>query len=135
MSRTSVWLPKEMAIPKMEAPAEVRSATGELDTSIPGVTFGGDDLPVIAGNDGYPYCNVAMYLHSSSNPKKDIFGQQYGGAGLSAFAFVNVVEKSAAVSCVFGLMSATATRPARYAPSAWSPTTGPASSRTASART
>ncbi len=33
------------------------------------------DLPVIAGNDGYPLCNVAMYLHSSSNPKKDIFGQ------------------------------------------------------------
>lgn len=27
--------------PKMEAPAEVRSATGELDTALPGVTFGG----------------------------------------------------------------------------------------------
>ncbi|HND54185.1 MAG TPA: DUF1501 domain-containing protein [Pirellulaceae bacterium] len=27
--------------PKMEAPAEVRSATGEIDTTIPGVTFGG----------------------------------------------------------------------------------------------
>lgn len=27
--------------PKMEAPAEIRSATGELSTAIPGVTFGG----------------------------------------------------------------------------------------------
>ncbi len=33
------------------------------------------DLPVIAGNDGYPLCNVAMYLHSSTSEKKDIFGQ------------------------------------------------------------
>ncbi|MDP6207808.1 MAG: DUF1501 domain-containing protein, partial [Roseibacillus sp.] len=27
--------------PKMEAPAEIRSATGEVKTTIPGVTFGG----------------------------------------------------------------------------------------------
>jgi hypothetical protein len=39
----------------------------------------GIDLPVIAGNDGYPYCNVAMYLttnNKKSDPAKDdAFGQ------------------------------------------------------------
>ena len=34
--------------PKMEAPAEVRSATGEVATSIPGITFGGT-FPKLAG--------------------------------------------------------------------------------------
>jgi len=28
----------------------------------------GIDLPVIEGNDGYPYCNVAMYLDALSQP-------------------------------------------------------------------
>ena len=28
----------------------------------------GIDLPVIKGNDGYPYCNVAMYLTALSQP-------------------------------------------------------------------
>ena len=26
------------------------------------------DMPVIAGNDGYPYCNVAMYLEALAQP-------------------------------------------------------------------
>jgi len=34
--------------PKMTAPAEIRSITGEVKTSIPGVTFGGS-LPLLAG--------------------------------------------------------------------------------------
>jgi hypothetical protein len=28
----------------------------------------GIDLPVVRGNDGYPYCNVAMYLPAMSQP-------------------------------------------------------------------
>jgi hypothetical protein len=35
----------------------------------------GIDLPIIRGNDGYPYCNVAMYLSSSKKAEKDVFGQ------------------------------------------------------------
>jgi hypothetical protein len=33
------------------------------------------DLPVVKGNDGYPFCNVAMYLHTSNAASKDAFGQ------------------------------------------------------------
>jgi hypothetical protein len=33
------------------------------------------DLPVIRGNDEYPYCNVAMYLSSSKKASQDVFGQ------------------------------------------------------------
>jgi hypothetical protein len=33
------------------------------------------DLPIIRGNDGYPYCNVAMYLSTSKKADKDVFGQ------------------------------------------------------------
>ena len=30
------------------------------------------DLPVIAGNDGYPYCDVAMYIDNLGPPLKDL---------------------------------------------------------------
>lgn len=33
------------------------------------------DLPVTKGNDGYPYCNVAMYLSSDRRASRDAFGQ------------------------------------------------------------
>jgi hypothetical protein len=33
------------------------------------------DLPVIEGNAGYPYCNVAMYLSSQNPGQRDSFGQ------------------------------------------------------------
>jgi hypothetical protein len=33
------------------------------------------DLPVVKGNDGYPLCNVAMYLHTAKAAAKDAFGQ------------------------------------------------------------
>ncbi|HEY3333638.1 MAG TPA: hypothetical protein VGK16_00265 [Candidatus Limnocylindrales bacterium] len=47
------------------------------------------DLPVIAGNDGYPYCNVAMYLttnNKKSDPAKDdAFGQP--GEGRATYIY------------------------------------------------
>lgn len=35
----------------------------------------GIDMAVVKGNDGYPWCNVAMYLHTGSSAAKDAFGQ------------------------------------------------------------
>jgi hypothetical protein len=43
------------------------------------------DLPVIAGNDGYPYCNVAMYLSTSKKADKDVFGQP--GEGRATYLY------------------------------------------------
>lgn len=33
------------------------------------------DLPIVKGNDGYPWCNVAMYLHTANSAARDAFGQ------------------------------------------------------------
>ncbi|HEX5828409.1 MAG TPA: hypothetical protein VFY23_12870 [Candidatus Limnocylindrales bacterium] len=43
------------------------------------------DLPVIPGNDGYPYCNVAMYLTSSRKASEDVFGQP--GEGRATYIY------------------------------------------------
>jgi hypothetical protein len=43
------------------------------------------DMPVIKGNDGYPYCNVAMYLHTSNQASKDAFGQP--GEGRATYLY------------------------------------------------
>ena len=43
------------------------------------------DLPIIRGNDGYPYCNVAMYLSSSKKADKDVFGQP--GEGRATYLY------------------------------------------------
>jgi hypothetical protein len=43
------------------------------------------DLPVVKGNDGYPLCNVAMYLHSASSEAKDAFGQP--GEGRATYLY------------------------------------------------
>ena len=45
----------------------------------------GIDLPVIRGNDGYPYCNVAMYLSTSKKADKDAFGQP--GEGRATYIY------------------------------------------------
>ena len=45
----------------------------------------GIDLPIIRGNDGYPYCNVAMYLSSSKKAAKDVFGQP--GEGRATYLY------------------------------------------------
>jgi hypothetical protein len=43
------------------------------------------DLPVIKGNDGYPLCNVAMYLHTDKSEEKDAFGQP--GEGRATYLY------------------------------------------------
>ena len=43
------------------------------------------DLPVIKGNDGYPLCNVAMYLHTAGSEEKDAFGQP--GEGRATYLY------------------------------------------------
>jgi hypothetical protein len=43
------------------------------------------DLPIIRGNEGYPYCNVAMYLSSSKKADKDVFGQP--GEGRATYLY------------------------------------------------
>ena len=43
------------------------------------------DLPVIKGNDGYPLCNVAMYLHTADSEEKDAFGQP--GEGRATYLY------------------------------------------------
>jgi hypothetical protein len=43
------------------------------------------DLPVIKGNDGYPLCNVAMYLHTDNSEAKDAFGQP--GEGRATYLY------------------------------------------------
>ena len=45
----------------------------------------GIDLPIIRGNDGYPYCNVAMYLSTSKKAEKDVFGQP--GEGRATYIY------------------------------------------------
>ena len=44
------------------------------------------DLPVVKGNDGYPYCNVAMYLHTKDSAAKDAFGQPGEGRATYIYA-------------------------------------------------
>ena len=43
------------------------------------------DLPVVKGNDGYPLCNVAMYLHTDDSEAKDAFGQP--GEGRATYLY------------------------------------------------
>src|SRR3954453_22695230 len=44
------------------------------------------DLPVVKGNDGYPYCNVAMYLHTANSEARDAFGQPGEGRATYLYA-------------------------------------------------
>ena len=45
------------------------------------------DLPVVKGNDGYPLCNVAMYLHTANvRASKDAFGQPGEGRATYLYA-------------------------------------------------
>ena len=37
------------------------------------------------GNDGYPFCNVAMYLHTDNSEAKDAFGQP--GEGRATYLY------------------------------------------------
>jgi hypothetical protein len=44
------------------------------------------DLPVVKGNDGYPLCNVAMYLHTANSASRDAFGQPGEGRATYLYA-------------------------------------------------
>jgi hypothetical protein len=44
------------------------------------------DMPVVKGNDGYPYCNVAMYLHTANTAARDAFGQPGEGRATYLYA-------------------------------------------------
>lgn len=44
------------------------------------------DLPVVRGNDGYPLCNVAMYLHTANSAARDAFGQPGEGRATYLYA-------------------------------------------------
>jgi len=44
------------------------------------------DLPVVKGNAGYPYCNVAMYLTSEVPGQPDAFGQPGEGRATYIYA-------------------------------------------------
>ena len=74
--------------PKMTAPAEVRSATGEIKTSIPGVTFGGT-FPKLAARAN-KLCVVRSFVPGDANHDiktivgKDSFGANIGSAYASA---------------------------------------------------
>jgi hypothetical protein len=46
----------------------------------------GIDLPVITGNDAYPYCNVAMFLTTGKKAKDDVFGQPGEGRATYIYA-------------------------------------------------
>lgn len=44
------------------------------------------DLPIIRGNNGYPLCNVAMYLHTGKSESRDAFGQPGEGRATYLYA-------------------------------------------------
>ena len=69
--------------PKMDAPAEIRSATGELTTSIPGITFGGT-FPKLASL-AHKFSIVRSYRTGDGNHDiKPIVGRQTMNANLGS---------------------------------------------------
>ena len=44
------------------------------------------DLPIVRGNNGYPLCNVAMYLHTANSAARDAFGQPGEGRATYLYA-------------------------------------------------
>jgi hypothetical protein len=81
-----------------ESPSDSPAATGSpSDSASPGpgaravatrvvVPALGIDLPVVRGNGGYPYCNVAMYLHTGDTAATDGFGQPGEGRATYLYA-------------------------------------------------
>ncbi|MBY0458306.1 MAG: DUF1501 domain-containing protein [Gemmataceae bacterium] len=74
--------------PKMTAPAEIRSATGEIKTALPGVTFGSTFPKLAARAD--KLCVVRSFVPGDANHDiktivgKDSFGANIGSAFASA---------------------------------------------------
>ena len=74
----------EMFDPKMDAPSEVRSSTGEVKTKLAGVTFGGT-LPKLAARAD-KLAIVRSFQHGNNNHDggKELFGLDERGTALSA---------------------------------------------------
>ena len=74
--------------PKMTAPADTRSVTGEVKTSIPGVTFGGT-FPLLA-QQAHRMAVVRSFTHSNANHTggvQDVMrGRSPTGAGMGSLA-------------------------------------------------
>ncbi len=69
--------------PKMDAPAEVRSATGEIPTKLPGVTFGGTFPRLAALNDKFTV--VRSFTTGDGNHDiKPVVGRDTAGANLGS---------------------------------------------------
>ena len=93
----------ELFDPKLTAPAEMRSITGEVATRLPGVTFGGtfprlaglaDKLTVVrsyaSGNAGHTYGSVA----SGGNPLRAAMGAVYARIAGSNDARTGIPENT-----------------------------------------
>ena len=75
----------EPGVSPAATPAPTKKPSGrEMATRVV-VPAMGIDLPVIKGNNGYPYCNVAMYLSTSKKADKDVFGQP--GEGRATYLY------------------------------------------------
>ncbi|HEY4189487.1 MAG TPA: hypothetical protein VGM28_03620 [Candidatus Limnocylindrales bacterium] len=99
-SPTSVELsPDPSASPNLPSPAVSDAPSGSPDASpvptasaLPGhvtrvvVPALGIDLPVVPGPNGYPYCNVAMYIDGLGKPLQDL-GQP--GRGIATYLFAH----------------------------------------------
>ena len=69
--------------PKMAAPAEVRSATGEIDTKLPGITFGGTFQKLAALADKFTV--VRSFTTGDGNHDiKPVVGRDTAGANLGS---------------------------------------------------
>ena len=71
--------------PKMSAPAEIRSTTGEISTAIPGVTFGSDVSE--AGPDGRPAIDRPLVHHRKCQPRYQAGRQPPYGRGQPRLVF------------------------------------------------
>jgi len=75
----------EPGVSPAATPAPTKKPSGRETATRVVVPAMGIDLPVIAGNDGYPYCNVAMYLTTAKSAKNDVFGQP--GEGRATYIY------------------------------------------------
>jgi len=70
--------------PKMNAPSDIRSATGEIATALPGVTFG-SDFPKLASMADRLAIVRSFTTGDANHDIKPIVGRDTGGANLGVF--------------------------------------------------
>jgi hypothetical protein len=95
LSPTPTPTPTPTTSPDGSAPASAEPSPTPSPTATPGkrvlatrvvVPALDIDLPVVKGNDGYPLCNVALYLHSDASAALDLFGQPGEGRATYLYA-------------------------------------------------